>query len=765
MTAVDVTGLAPPIQKMLRALSVGYNNQDVNLLREASTHDMVKLYSAMASGTSADDLWNELRGSLKKRLGEDFGKPTKVYKNLEIKLTYIGEPIGIDSELHGRHLVVTHIVSNSPSDRAGVVRGHVIKYANENVIKEEIDLINQVNTLQTSGGMVLNLKVKSKLFELPEEVEPEIEEQEEDNIEESSPDELPVEDVPTEDCINEVTPTEVETSPPAPELPEVEAKPNKKPEIKIIMPISEKIKEELADKQTNNNTTNTTERSETHECETEVIEVNKSREDPQTEVVNHDDPQVVENDILEQQQQLDEDPADYRRKEKKSKKDKKKKKKAKEEKEKYEEEEQQQQQEDQPQPDENENEQTETSESPRKKEKRKKDKKKYRIVPQTDPFGNTFNLKVPLSEEEEDDQLQDVAIETLSREPTTEEEREHPLAITENSQPPSSTVVSSRKLKVKKEEQTLQESGIEMRGSGESPEPEESDDGCQTATPTDSPLGIVEDGDLITITEPTVTVKKIRKKKIKSMTEDDKIPTDSQIEMEHNKHSDDEIQTEEQIDPTESEPEAADENYERVSNTSEQFDPLQGPLTQERTDSPTEEETRFHDDKTANNSFFELSNNNADEVTPDKTIFTITDVESVSVPEYATRNDVTVFSVTVVGKDFSRKIWRRYTAFSDLKNCYSQLSRFLPPFPKKHLLGLNQQKLESRRAQLGVFLSSLVSVVQKRSAAVARPIEAFLELNNFKLTHSALAQTQMIPQTNDSFIQERRPRVGSDPGL
>ncbi|KAJ9453904.1 hypothetical protein DIPPA_31691 [Diplonema papillatum] len=66
----DVSSLPPPVQKMLRGLPRKPPPADVALLQRATTQDMVKIYSYLSSGRSAESVWDDLRQSLVKRHGE-----------------------------------------------------------------------------------------------------------------------------------------------------------------------------------------------------------------------------------------------------------------------------------------------------------------------------------------------------------------------------------------------------------------------------------------------------------------------------------------------------------------------------------------------------------------------------------------------------------------------------------------------------------------------------------------------------------------------
>eukprot|EP00756_Hemistasia_phaeocysticola_P004615 Hpha_TRINITY_DN12916_c0_g4::TRINITY_DN12916_c0_g4_i1::g.164566::m.164566 len=67
---VDFSDLPPPVQKMFRNLTSPPSVGDVALARHAQVSDTVKIYSSMATGSSADGVWRELRAALVRRHGE-----------------------------------------------------------------------------------------------------------------------------------------------------------------------------------------------------------------------------------------------------------------------------------------------------------------------------------------------------------------------------------------------------------------------------------------------------------------------------------------------------------------------------------------------------------------------------------------------------------------------------------------------------------------------------------------------------------------------
>ena len=73
-----VRGLAPPLQKLVRQLKCVYTEDDVTLLQEATTADMVKLYSAMSKGEPGDDLFLNLKKNLLRRRGDEGYEDTQL---------------------------------------------------------------------------------------------------------------------------------------------------------------------------------------------------------------------------------------------------------------------------------------------------------------------------------------------------------------------------------------------------------------------------------------------------------------------------------------------------------------------------------------------------------------------------------------------------------------------------------------------------------------------------------------------------------------
>eukprot|EP01064_Diplonema_japonicum_P024610 TRINITY_DN3520_c6_g2_i1.p1 TRINITY_DN3520_c6_g2~~TRINITY_DN3520_c6_g2_i1.p1 ORF type:complete len:659 (+),score=229.66 TRINITY_DN3520_c6_g2_i1:45-1979(+) len=174
----EVQNLAPPLQKMLRALSCGYTKNDVKLLAEATVRDMVKVYSAMAEGTSADTLWEELKNTLVKRRG-DMGMPLdddeepqeapRVEKRkkeyLNATLAYRGEHFGMTCALLDDDVVITEVMSLSPAERGGVVVGHCLCKAGGKPIRKPMDLIEQIKLVHQGGALSLSICVYRDLHE------------------------------------------------------------------------------------------------------------------------------------------------------------------------------------------------------------------------------------------------------------------------------------------------------------------------------------------------------------------------------------------------------------------------------------------------------------------------------------------------------------------------------------------------------------------------------------------------------------------------
>lgn len=59
--------LGAPVQKLLKSLNNGYNNDDMALLEWISVKDMAKIYSEMSGEREAAEIWEELRAALQAR--------------------------------------------------------------------------------------------------------------------------------------------------------------------------------------------------------------------------------------------------------------------------------------------------------------------------------------------------------------------------------------------------------------------------------------------------------------------------------------------------------------------------------------------------------------------------------------------------------------------------------------------------------------------------------------------------------------------------